>query len=121
MRPTTAVVQEAPKEAVRKKTTAKKSLKHRDGHEGSGSQEFMKPLASLAWDEAPTVKKGRRRHSPLPTGGARRGSHHKFCGESTRDLADAILQMRVHPGQQLVAGQPAGASAGAPATAATAA
>ena len=77
--------------------------------------------STATWDEAPTVKKGRRRHSPLHTGGARRGSHHKICGESTRDLVDAILEMRVDPGQQLVAGQLAGASTGAPATAATAA
>ena len=66
-------------------------------------------------------EEGAEAAQPLPTGGARRGSQHKICGESTRDLVDAILQMRVDPGQQLVAGQPAGASTGAPATAATAA
>ena len=68
------------------------------------------------WDEAPTVKKGRSRLDHLHAGGRRRGPHGTVCGESPKELVDAILAMRVDPGRPPVAGKLAGASTSTPAT-----
>ena len=68
------------------------------------------------WDEAPTVKKGRRRLDPHHAGGSSRGPLGKVCGSSPKELVDAILAMRVDPGQPSVAGKLAGASTSSPAT-----